>query len=87
MVEVTQINRIDEVLTDLKVSNRLLADFLGKSEETVSRWRNNHRQPPLEELNKISEFLQVNRQFLLHENRWAKNKTAPYLVYKKKGKE
>lgn len=54
-----KINRLAEVLDEKKISNRDIAKHVEKSEETVSRWANNHRQPPLEDLHKIAKFLDV----------------------------
>lgn len=60
-----KINRLAEVLDEQKVSNRDIAKHIQKSEETVSRWANNHRQPPLEDLYKIAKFLDVDiKEFL-----------------------
>ncbi|WP_164123023.1 helix-turn-helix transcriptional regulator [Sphingobacterium sp. xlx-130] len=66
----TKINRLAEVLEEKKVSNRDIAKYVEKSEETVSRWANNHRQPPLEDLHKIAKFLKVDIRELLHPTKW-----------------
>lgn len=65
-----KINRLAEVLTEKGVYNREIAKFLNKSEQTISRWVNNHRQPSLEELNKIAEFLKVDIRDLLYSSEW-----------------
>lgn len=66
----SKINRLDEVFDEEKVSNRRIAKLVGKSEETISRWRNNHRQPSLENLEIISKFLKIDRRQLLHKSEW-----------------
>lgn len=69
-----KINRLAEVLDENKISNREIAKHIGKSEETVSRWSNNHRQPPLDDLYKIAKFLKVDIRELLYPSEWAKKK-------------
>lgn len=69
----SKINRLDEVFDKEKVSNRRIAKLVGKSEETISRWRNNRRQPSLENLEKISKLLKIDRRQLLHESEWQDN--------------
>ncbi|MEH6304250.1 helix-turn-helix transcriptional regulator [Olivibacter sp. CPCC 100613] len=66
-----KINRLDEILDETKVSNRKIAKLVNKSEATISRWRNNHRQPPLEDLEEISKFLRIDRRQFLHESEWS----------------
>lgn len=68
------INRLAEVFEEHKVTNREIAKHVGKSEGTVSRWVNNHRQPPLEDLYDIAKYLQVDIRKLLHQSDWAMNK-------------
>ncbi|MFD1628931.1 helix-turn-helix domain-containing protein [Pseudopedobacter beijingensis] len=68
----SRINRLEEVFKEKDVYNRDIAKYLNKSEGTISRWVNNHRQPSLEELNKIAEFLKVDIRELLHKSKWGK---------------
>lgn len=64
-----KINCLSEVLNQKKIYNRDLAKHLGKSEETISRWVNNHRQPALIDLYEIAKFLEVDIRELLHPTR------------------
>jgi putative transcriptional regulator len=64
-------NRIKVVLAEKKKSNKALAEQLEKREETVSRWCNNKQQPSIEELYKISVFLEVDIRELLNSSKQA----------------
>ena len=52
-------NRIKAVLADKQLPNSWLAEKLGRSEATVSRWCSNSMQPHLETLFEIAEALEV----------------------------
>jgi transcriptional regulator with XRE-family HTH domain len=58
-------NRIKAVLADKKVSNNTLADGLGVSAQTVSRWCTNNQQPSIETLFAIAKYLKVDARELL----------------------
>lgn len=60
-----ELNRLKVVLAEKKVTNRLLAEKLGKDEATVSKWCTNNLQPNLETLIKMSEILGVEVQELI----------------------
>jgi len=60
------INRLAEVFKEKDIYNRDIARHLGKSEETISRWVNNHRQPSLDDLDKISKYLKIDIRDLLN---------------------
>lgn len=68
------INRLAEVLIEKDRYNRDIAKLLNKSEATISRWANNHRQPSLEDLYTIAEHLQIDIRELLHPSKWVKSK-------------
>jgi len=53
------INRLRVILADKNRTNRWLADQLGVTEGTVSRWTTNSKQPPVETFYKISIILKV----------------------------
>ena len=65
-----QINRLKVVLAEKRITNRWLAEQLGKPEATVSKWCTNSLQPNLETLIEISSCLNVDVSDLL----WAKQK-------------
>ena len=52
-------NRIKVTLVEKQKTNRWLAEQMGKSENTISRWCSNKSQPSLEDLFRIAELLQV----------------------------
>ena len=54
-----EINRIKLVLFEKKRTNKWLAEEMGKTPCTVSKWCSNSVQPDLNTLNKISELLGV----------------------------
>lgn len=72
------INRLDEVFKEKKVQNRILAKYFNKSEETISKWRNNKRQPSLENLIEIAKFLRINICELLEPTSWENEKSETY---------
>lgn len=59
------INRIKVVLAEKNLTNKWLAEKLGKDQATVSKWCTNNAQPSLEMLLKIASVLQVDVRELL----------------------
>ena len=59
------LNRIKAVLAEKNVTSRELANQLGKTETSVSRWCTNDMQPSLETLFEISKVLDVDIRELL----------------------
>lgn len=55
-----KINRLKVVLVEKEKSGKWLADQLGKSTCTVSKWCSNTTQPDLQTLDKIAKLLDVN---------------------------
>ena len=60
-----KINRLKVVLVEKEKSGKWLADQLGKSTCTVSKWCSNTTQPDLQTLTKISQLLNVDTRDLL----------------------
>ena len=54
-----EINRIKVVPVEQKKTGKWLAEQLGVSVTTTSRWCSNATQPDLQTLNKIAELLKV----------------------------
>lgn len=63
------INRLKVVLVEKGKTGRWLANELGKSNCTVSKWCSNSIQPDLQTLDKISKLLAVNIKDLLVDNK------------------
>ena len=63
-----KINRLKVVLVEKERSGKWLAEQLGKSTCTVSKWCSNTTQPDLNTLNKIASLLSVNVKELLNDN-------------------
>ena len=63
------INRLKVVLVEQGKTGRWLANELGKSNCTVSKWCSNSIQPDLQTLDKISKLLDVNIKDLLVDNK------------------
>ena len=61
-----KINRLKVVLVEKEKRGKWLADQLGKSTCTVSKWCSNTTQPDLQTLNKIASLLNVNIKDLLN---------------------
>lgn len=59
------LNRLKVVLVEQKKTGKWLADQLGKSTCTVSKWCSNTVQPDLPTLNKIALLLKVDTRDLL----------------------
>ena len=58
-------NRIRVVLADRNITNRALADMMGVSEMTVSRWVTNKFQPSMSQFVEISKILNVDIKVLI----------------------
>ena len=58
-------NRIKVVLAEKQRTNRWLAERMGKSENTVSRWCSNKSQPSIAQLQEIANLLDVDVRVLL----------------------
>ena len=65
----SNINRLKVVLVEKEKTGRWLANELGKSNCTVSKWCSNSIQPDLQTLDKISKLLDVNIKDLLVDNK------------------
>lgn len=59
------INRLKIVLVEQSRTNKWLAENLGKSITTVSRWCTNETQPGIETMLKIADILNVDVRELL----------------------
>ena len=58
-------NRIRVVLADKQITNRSLAEHMGVTDMTVSRWKTNKIQPSMAQFVKIACLLQVDIKELL----------------------
>ena len=58
-------NKIKVALAERDLSNKWLANKLGKTEMTVSRWVSNKYQPTIETLYKIAFVLEMEAKDLL----------------------
>ena len=63
------LNRLKVVLVEQNRTGKWLAEQLGKSTATVSKWCQNAIQPDLQTLDKISRLLDVNIKDLLVDNK------------------
>ncbi len=63
------LNRIKVVLVEKQKTGKWLAEQLGKSNCTVSKWCSNTIQPDLNTLDNISKLLDVNINDLLVDNK------------------
>ena len=61
----TNLNRIKVILAEKQKTGKWLAEQLGKSTCTVSKWCSNSIQPDLVTLNKIAELLNVDVRDLI----------------------
>ena len=58
-------NRIKVTLVEKQKTNRWLAEQMGKSENTISRWCSNKSQPSIVQLQEIASLLDVDVRELL----------------------
>lgn len=72
------LNRLNEVFTDKKIQNRILAKYFKKSESTISLWRNNKRQPSIQEFYEIAKLTRMNIRDLFEPTIWANEKSETY---------
>ena len=68
-MEHKDLNRLKLVLVEKKKTGTWLAEQLGVTGVTVSKWCNNRCQPTLETLIKIAQLLDVELSSLVHVNR------------------
>ena len=65
----TKLNRLKVVLVEQNKTGKWLAEQLGKSTCSVSKWCQNTVQPDLQTLDKIARLLNVSIKDLLIDNR------------------
>lgn len=58
-------NRIKVTLVEKQKTSRWLAEQMGKSENTISRWCSNKSQPSIIQLQEIANLLDVDVRMLL----------------------
>ena len=58
-------NRIKVTLVEKQKTNRWLAEQMGKSENTISRWCSNKSQPSIAQLQETANLLDVDVRVLL----------------------
>ncbi|EFC71321.1 helix-turn-helix transcriptional regulator [Prevotella sp. oral taxon 299] len=59
------LNRLKLILVEQGKTNRWLAEQLGKTEHTVSRWCQNKTQPSMIQLGEIARVLDVDVRLLI----------------------
>ena len=67
-MENKQLNRIKVVLVEKRRTGVWLAEQLGVSPVTISKWCSNTTQPTLQTLDKIAELLDIDMRELLTSN-------------------
>lgn len=68
MEENINLNRLKVTLVERNKTSKWLAEQMGKSETTVSRWASNKSQPSVEQLFAIAEILNMDVRELLNTN-------------------
>lgn len=68
MEENINLNRLKVALVERNKTSKWLAEQMGKSETTVSRWASNKSQPSVEQLFTIAEILNMDVRELLNTN-------------------
>lgn len=67
-MEVKELNRLKVVLVEKKRTGVWLAEQLGVTPVTVSKWCSQKTQPDLKTLSRIAELLEVDKRELLTED-------------------
>lgn len=60
------LNRLKVVLVEKGKTSRWLAEQLGKTEHTISRWCQNKTQPSIAQLNEIARVLMIDVRSLIN---------------------
>ena len=60
------LNRLKVVLVEKGKTSRWLAEQLGKTEHTISRWCQNKTQPSIAQLNEIAKVLMIDVRSLIN---------------------
>ena len=60
------LNRLKVVLVEKGRTSRWLAEQLGKTEHTISRWCQNKSQPSIAQLNEIARVLMIDVRSLIN---------------------
>lgn len=68
MEENINLNRLKVTLVERNKTSKWLAEQIGKSETTISRWASNKSQPSVEQLFAIAEILNMDVRELLNTN-------------------
>ena len=68
LLDMANLNRIKVVLVEKQKTGKWLAEQLGKSNCTVSKWCSNTVQPDLKTLNEIANLLHIDVKDLLVSN-------------------
>ena len=63
------LNRIKVVLVEKRKTGKWLAEAIGKTPCTVSKWCSNSIQPDLQTLDKIAKLLEVDVKCLLNDTK------------------
>jgi len=64
-----KINRLKIVLVEKEKTNKWLAEHMGKSEVTISRWVTNEIQPSMETFIEIAKLLDVDVKELINSSK------------------
>ena len=66
--KIEALNRLRVVLAEQEKTKRWLAEQLGKTEYTISRWCHNKSQPSVAQLNEIANVLKVDVRTIMTSN-------------------
>lgn len=70
----SNLNRLKVVLVEKGKTGKWLAEELGKSNCTVSKWCSNSIQPDLQTIDKIAKILNIDRRTLIEPSDNGENK-------------
>lgn len=73
MTEKANLNRVKVALVERQLSSKWLAEKMGKSEATISRWASNKIQPSVEQLFEIATLLNMDVKDLINTTKLNRN--------------
>ena len=79
-----KLNRIKAVLAEQEKTSKWLAEQVGKSACTVSKWCSNSIQPDLNTLDKIAKLLDIDVKDLLNSTEKQKQNGNCYRLFEKR---
>ena len=73
-------------MAEAGIGNALLAEYVGVTVETISKWRTNRAQPTVRKLYLVAEFFKIDVRELLVSRVWEEGPSAAEIAKSKSNK-